>query len=358
MKPLVAIVYLSYNAVPYLDEVFTSLERLQYPKDRLRLIVVDNASSDGSAERIRKEYLPKSQGTLPQMILLPQEKNTGFARGNNIGIERALLDGCDYVYLLNNDAKLHPEAMDRAVAMAESDPTIGSVQSLLLLWQQPDVINSSGGMQHFLGLGYARHNGIPLNQVSMSDGEEIAYASGAGVLLRAHVLQTVGLLDPFLFLYHEDLELGWRMRLAGYRNVLCASSIAYHHYEFQRSIKKYFWMERNRGLVLCSHGRYSTLILLAPWLLGLEVTLFILAIKGGWMKEKLLAWCIWFSPKTWTYLKKKRRDSALLRTISDREIVRIWTGAIAYQELPFSRLTKMGDKALSFLWICLKPLIR
>lgn len=358
MKPLVAIVYLSYNATPYLQEVFASLESLRYPKDRLRLIVVDNASSDGSAECIRKEYLPKSQGTLPQMILLPQEKNTGFARGNNIGIERALLDGCDYVYLLNNDAKFHPEAIDCAVALAQSDPTIGSVQSLLLLWQQPNVVNSSGGMQHFLGLGYARHNGVPQDQVSLSDGEEIAYASGAGVLLRARALQTVGLLDSFLFLYHEDLELGWRMRLAGYRQVLCTSSIAYHHYEFQRSIKKYFWMERNRGLVLCSHCRFSTLILLSPWLLGLEVALFILAIKGGWIKEKLLAWCTWFSPKTWKYLKKKRRDSALLRTVSDQEMVRLWTGEIAYQELPLSRWTKMGNKALSFLWTFLKPLIR
>jgi len=355
---LVTIIYLSYNSVPYLDEVFVSLEQLCYPKDRLRLIVVDNASTDGSVEQIRKEYLPKSKTLLPEIILLPQEKNTGFAKGNNLGIQRALLDGSEYLYLLNNDAKLHPDAIDKAVAMAESDPAIGSVQSLLLLWQRPEVINSSGGMQHFLGLGYARHNGVSLAQTSLADGEEIAYASGAGVLIRGKVLQQVGLLDSFLFLYHEDLELGWRIRLAGYHNVLCPSSVVYHQYEFQRSIKKYFWMERNRGLVLFSHCRFFTLIFLAPWLLGLEVALIVLAIKGGWIKEKCLAWCTWFSPKTWIYIRKKRRDSALLRTVSDQEIVRLWTGTIAYQEFPLSGVAKIGDNIVSFVWTFLKLLIR
>jgi len=358
MKPIVGIIYMSYNSVPYLDEVFFSLEQLHYPKEQLKMIIVDNASSDGSVEQIRAKYLPKSGATLPQIILLPQDHNTGFAKGNNIGIQRALLDGCDYVYLLNNDAKLHPDAIEEAVEMAEKDQTIGAVQSLLLLWQRPEIINSSGCMQHFLGLGYARHNGVPLDQVSLTPGEEIAYGSGAGVLLRAKVLQQVGVLDPFLFLYHEDLELGWRIRLAGYRNVLCPSSITYHQYEFRRSIKKYFWMERNRGLVLLSHCRPWTLVVLFPWLMGLEIALFVLAIKGGWIKEKVLASLTWFSPATWKYVAKKRRESVILRKVSDREIVRLWTGVIAYQELPFSKMVQTGNQFLFFLWGVLKLFIR
>jgi GT2 family glycosyltransferase len=187
--------------------------------------------------------------------------------------------------------------------------------------------------------------------------EELAYGSGAGVLVRTQAIKHVGALDPFLFMYHEDLEWGWRFRLAGYRNLLCLTSITYHHYEFARSIKKYFWMERNRWLVLCAHTRLSTLLILLPWLLGLELALVPLAFKGGWIREKILAWRAFLSPKIWKYLRKKRKESALLRTVSDREIVRLWTGTIAYQELPATRFVSLCHHLLAFLWILFRPWI-
>ncbi|OGL94115.1 hypothetical protein A2239_02640 [Candidatus Uhrbacteria bacterium RIFOXYA2_FULL_40_9] len=269
MKPKVALIYLSYFSEPYLDEVILSLSKLNYPKDQLMLIIVENASTDRSDAIIREQVLPKSGKELPEIIYLPQEKNTGFASGNNLGIQRALLEGAEYVYFLNNDAKLQSDALRHAIALAESDVKIGSVQSLMLLWQNPQKVNSTGGMVHFLGFGFVRDNGEFVKNITAKEGEEIAYASGAAVLYRARTLQEVGLLDPYLFLYHEDLELGWRIRLAGYRNVLSVKSIAYHHYEFSRSIQKYYWMERNRLFVHFSHLKLSTLVLLSPWLFGL-----------------------------------------------------------------------------------------
>ena len=150
MLPKVAIIYLSYNSKPYIDEVFSSLKQLNYPKERLEIIAVDNDSSDGSADIFRE---------MGGITFFGSKDNLGFAAGNNLGINHALLENVDYVYLLNADAKLHSEAILEAVRLAESDEKIGSVQSLMMLWKQPEILNSTGGMVHFLGFGFVKGNG-------------------------------------------------------------------------------------------------------------------------------------------------------------------------------------------------------
>jgi len=357
MLPRVAIIYLAYNARPYLEEVVLSVERLHYPNDKIEFIIVDNDSPDNSAEMIREMVLPKSGESLPKVTFFPNPNNEGFAAGNNIGINHALLEGVDYVFLLNNDAKFHPDALKEAVELAESNKRIGSVQSLMLLWQEPKIVNSTGGVVHFLGFGYVRDNGQLVSKIHVKDGEEIAYASGAAVLYRASVLQEVGLLDPELFLYHEDLELGWRIRLAGYKNVLSRASIVYHKYEFKRSIKKFYWMERNRILVHFSHLKIATLVLLLPFMLLLEVALLLFAVKGGWVKEKVFVYASLLSPRWWKYVWKKRKASARLRKVSDRQIVSLFASRIAHQETKNIVVDVVGNPILTFIWFVLKRLI-
>ncbi len=370
MTPSVAIVYLAYNSRPFLDGVFASIEALHYPKDRLHLIVVDNASTDGTPEWIREQIVPKSGGALPNVTFFPNAENLGFAGGNNLGMERALLEGADYIYLLNADAKLDPDAIAEAIVLAESDATIGSAQSLIRLWQDPETLNATGGMVHFLGFGFVRDNGrrLPISSVSppfqggvkgwFSNGEDIAYASGAAVLYRSSVLREVGLLEDFYFMYHDDLELGWRIRLAGYRNVLAAKSVAFHHYEFRRSIKKLYWMERARLVVFFSHLKIPTLLLLAPFLLALELALLAFSAKGGWLRDKLLVYANLCSPKTWAHIAKKRRESFLLRKVNDRDIIKFWTGMISHQETRNPVVEYVGNPLLSVVWFILRHGIR
>ena len=351
MMPKVAIVYLSYNGKRYLDEVLNALRALNYPHESLEFIFVDNASSDGSQEYLRN---------VSDITFFANGKNLGFAEGNNIGINHALLHGADYVFLHNNDLKLHPDAIKEAVTLAESDSKIGSVQSLMTLWKHPDIVNSTGGMVHFLGFGFVRDNGEKSDKVMewRSDGEEIAYASGAAVLYRAEVLKKVGLLDPFLFLYHEDLELGWRIRLAGFKNVLSLRSRAFHDYEFKRSIQKFFWMERNRWLVHFSHLNWSTLLILLPFMIIIEVPLLLFAIKGGWIKQKILVYASLLSPKSWSYVLHKRRESHLIRKVSDAYIVRLFTGKIIHQETDDPIVTWIGNPILGVVWFLIRKIIR
>ncbi|MBI2475238.1 glycosyltransferase family 2 protein [Candidatus Uhrbacteria bacterium] len=347
MMPKVAIVYLSYNGKRYLDEVLNALRALNYPRESLEFIFVDNASTDGS-----QEYLLN----VSDITFFPNGKNLGFAEGNNIGINHALLHGADYVFLHNNDLKLHPDAIKEAVTLAESDSKIGSVQSLMLLWKHPAIVNSTGGMVHFLGFGFVRDNGEKSDEVTecRSDGEEIAYASGAAVLYRAEVLKKIGVLDPFLFLYHEDLELGWRIRLAGYKNVLSLRSRSFHDYEFKRSIQKFFWMERNRWLVHFSHLNWSTLLILLPFMVIMEIPLLLFAIKGGWIKQKIYVYASLLSPKSWTYVLRKRRESRSIRKVSDAEIVRLFTCKIIHQETNNPIVTLIGNPILCFVWKILR----
>lgn len=360
MLPRVAIIYLCYNNRSYLPEVFESLEHLNYPTEKLEIIAVDNASTDESAKWFREQ-----EG----ITFFPSGENLGFAHGNNLGIEHALLGGADYVYLLNGDAKVHPEAIREAVKLAESDTNIGAVQSRIMLWKHPEIVNATGGMVHFLGFGFVRDNGKVWDGVRLGFGlsgqkspkpalTPIAYASGAAVLYRAGVLREVGLLDPFLFLYHEDLELGWRIRLAGYKNVLAVDSIAYHDYEFRRSIQKFYWMERNRVIVHASHLHVWTLLLLAPFMLVAELGLILFAINGGWIREKILVYGNLLSPQTWKYVARKRHESRFLRRISDREIVRLWTGKIEHQETQSPIVDKLINPVLEVSWFFLKHLIR
>ncbi|MFH1315125.1 MAG: glycosyltransferase family 2 protein [Candidatus Uhrbacteria bacterium] len=360
MKPKVAIIYLSYNARPYIDDVVLSLEQQTYSSDRLKLIIVDNPGQDDSLDYIQKQIMPRSGKGLPEIELIANQKNTGFAIGNNQGIKSALDQGYDYVYLLNNDAKLDPEAIERAVEVAEADLKIGSVQSLMLLWQNPEVINSTGGMVHFLGFGFVRDNGAGRYkaQGTRVKGNEIAYASGAAVLYRADLLRKIGLLDEFLWLYHEDLELGWRIRLAGYKNVLAEKSIAYHHYEFSRSIEKWFWMERNRWIVLLTHLRWGSIILLAPALLFTELAIYIASIRSGWIREKFLSCVDLLRPATLKNIVAKRRVSQEFRKVSDREIVRLFTAKIEHQETSGPILKYLINPAMSLVWYVIRFLIR
>lgn len=361
MMPKVAIVYLSYNGKRYLDEVLTALRALNYPRESLELIFVDNASSDGSQEYLRN---------VSDITFFPNGKNLGFAEGNNIGINHALLHGADYVFLHNNDLKLHPDAISHAVALAQSDSKIGSVQSLMTFWKHPEIVNSSGGMVHFLGFGFVRDNGRELQEAIGNrqeiiggvprpriDGEEIAYASGAAVLYRASVLKTVGLLDPFLFLYHEDLELGWRIRLAGFKNVLSLHSHAFHDYEFKRSIQKFFWMERNRWLVHFSHLNWFSLLILLPFMIIMEVPLFLFAIKGGWIKQKICVYASLLNPKSWSYILRKRRESRMIRKVSDADITKLFTGEIIHQETNNPVVSWIGNPILCVVWFLIKKII-
>ncbi len=347
----VAIIIVTYNSARFIPDCFESLSRLDRTGLDVDIIVIENASTDATVQMMQ---------AYPFAELHLSPKNLGFAGGNNLGIRMAMERGAEFVYLLNHDTEITPNFLIEAVAAAKHDARIGSVQSLLLLSPDKASVNSTGNAVHFLGFGYCsdyRRKAEDVRRELVGKTREIAYGSGAGVLFRCALLKKIGLLDEELFMYHEDLDLGWRIRLAGHRNVLAPESVVYHKYEFSRSISKYYFMERNRYFVFLKNLRVRSLAVLAPFLLVSEAGLLLSAVRSGWWKEKLRSYAYFFHASTWRLLARERREVARLRTVGDRKIVSLWRSTISYQEVagPFTRY--VANPLMTLTWSVIRNLI-
>jgi len=320
----VTVIVLTYNSSKYLDGCFGTLERMDRDGLDVEVVAVDNGSSDGTPDEIRRRW--------PRVQVMDSGGNIGFAAGNNLAMRRAIDRGRDFVFLLNHDTDVDPGFLREAVRVMKSDPKIGSVQSLLLLHPERDLVNSSGNAIHFLGFSYCMDYRKHAADIDREKARDIPSASGAAVLYRVDALRQTGLLDDSFFMYHEDLDLGWRLRLCGYRNVLAPKSVVYHKYEFSRSIAKYYYMERNRYIVLLKNMRLWTFIVIAPGLVVTEAVLMAAAFRGGWWRKKLGALTYFLDPRPWKRILKERGSVEKMRKVSDREIVRLFTPVIRDQE--------------------------
>jgi len=371
--PKVGIIILAYHnseALADLGRCFTSLERVDYPRDRWEIIVVDNPSPSGECRTyLEKNWLPRSGQTLPRVYVVKPDRNLGFTGGNNVGFLAATLGKCDYVYLLNQDTDVAPDFLSAAVSRAESDSKVGLVQSLLLLGKERDRVNSMGNAFHFFGHSYCGGYRMNCDQaVSCLEAErsdnpdlEIPTASGAALLARTAAIQDVnGLFDEKFFLYHEDVDLSLRMRLRGWKVVIEPVSRVWHHYQFSRSISKYRWMERNRLVTVFSFYRKRTLALLALPLIAVDLISLATAFKGGWLRQKLEVYADFLKLSTWRWILERRQEIQTGRALTDREFLKDAEARILFQEegmqTPF--VTKFANPLMSAFWKVAYAVIR
>jgi GT2 family glycosyltransferase len=359
-----SIVVVAYNHGAYLPACLRALEAAVGPSEA-RLILIDNASSDGTAERVRRELLSsdgtRTRGGLP-VVFLANGENLGFSGGNNQALRQALADGDEFAYLLNPDTEVEPGFLAPALAAAAGDPRIAEVQSLLVRLPGGDTVNTWGNALHYLGFGYAAGDGTPLDapatRARLAGVRDIAYASGAGVLVRLAALREVGFLDETLFAYHEDLELSWRLRLAGWRVVLAPASRVGHRYEFGRSMGKMYLMERNRFLVLAWCYRARTLALLAPALLAMEAGLWLFAARAGWWREKGRAYRYLVGAEGRRALREGRRRVQALRQVSDRAASALFTGEVIFPAVSPWLLTHVANPLFAAYWALARAMMR
>ncbi len=361
MIPRVAIIYLSYHPEPYIEKVTAALGKMTYPKDNVELVLVDNPHPEfGSArEFLEEKVMPLAGNCLPHTTLIVNEKNLGFAGGNNVGIKWAIENGFDYIFLLNNDAYPAPGFLEPLVGAMEADKKIGAAQSLLMLASDPTLINSAGNVMHYLGFGYCWGYRKTLAELNLPPVKEIGYASGACLLMRADLLKQYGGLDEDFFLYHEDLEYSYRLKSLGYKIVLARDSVVYHQYEFSRSVSKYFWMERNRYAVILMFYKWRTLFLLWPTKLVIEIGLILASIKGGWLAERLAVYRYWANLANWSVWLKKRRLIQSRRTVSDRVLLKDVVSEILFQDdsVKSPLLVYIGNPLMKLYWTIVKKLI-
>jgi GT2 family glycosyltransferase len=210
-----AVVIVNFNGGEIVERCLDALAAQSRPPERT--IVVDNASSDGSADRIAASF--------PDVELIRLDRNAGFAGGNNIGVAAA--EGCEWVALVNPDAFPQPSWLERLIDAAGCRPEYSFFGSLLLRAQDPGEVDGTGDAYHVGGMAWRRDNGRPLAEAHLEPGE-IFSPCAAAALYRRDAFLSVGGFDENLFAYYEDSDLAFRLRLLGERCFYVPEAVVHH----------------------------------------------------------------------------------------------------------------------------------
>jgi len=218
-KPFVYIVLLNWNGVDDTVECIESIKKNTYTN--YRIVIVDNGSSGNDVQELRDEYKGK-------VDIIKAGQNYGFPGGCNIGIKHALEKGADCILLLNNDAVVDGEFLDKLVEVMEKDNKIGIVGSLIYFYDKPDTIQYAGGnINWWLGIdGTYLCNSKDVGQFKgVIEKDYICYAS---VLIKKDVFRDVGYLDEHYFFSIEEFDFCTRAKRVGYKTVLQPASKIWH----------------------------------------------------------------------------------------------------------------------------------
>ncbi|MDN4614426.1 glycosyltransferase [Leifsonia sp. F6_8S_P_1B] len=221
------------------DDTLTAIDhlgRLDWPADRLEIVVVENASGDDSAERLRREA--------PHVVLVESKENLGFAGGCNLGVRNA---SGEYIAFLNNDAKPDAAWVSAAVARFESSDRVGAVASRVLDWDG-EKVDYIGSAMTWFGQGYKPLTAQPV-PTTPDVPKDVLFGTGSAMFVRRSVYEQLGGFDERYFMFFEDVDLGWRLNLLGHRYVYEPASLAYHKHHASMSsfgsFKESYLLERN-----------------------------------------------------------------------------------------------------------------
>lgn len=218
MNPHCTVIVLNFNGEHLLPACLDSLA--QQTNVSIDTIVVDNASSDGSAALAAQKY--------PSARFLALDKNYGFSIANNAALRDALNRGSDYALLLNNDTFAAPDFISEMLAVIHGDPSIGAVCPKIYFADQPETLWYAGG-DFSLWTGTPRHRGWKeIDHGQYDQNQEITQATGCAMLVRCSALRDVGFLDEQFWAYAEDLDWSVRFLKRGYRLVFVPKAHLWH----------------------------------------------------------------------------------------------------------------------------------
>jgi N-acetylglucosaminyl-diphospho-decaprenol L-rhamnosyltransferase len=266
-----AVVIVAHNSLAELRRSLPALLSQLQPEDEL--IIVDNASSDGLADQLSR--------LAPTARLLVMDRNVGFAAGANAGAADA---HADLLVFLNPDA-----IVERGWGAAIRRPWGGSAAAWmgLVLLEDGEHINTSGGVLHFTGFGWAGQVGEPAS-AGPATSLEVGFLSGACLAIPRDLWQGLGGFPEHFFMYCEDVDLSLRLRLLGGRLLVAPDARVDHVYEFAKGEQKWRRLERNRWATLLRTYPAPLLALVMPALLATEVAVWVVAVRGRWGRAK--AW--------------------------------------------------------------------
>jgi GT2 family glycosyltransferase len=255
----VSVVVVSFNGRDLIAPCLDSLLAQTYPI--AEILVVDNASSDGTVAFLRQAF--------PTVRIVELADNRGFAGGANVGIRQST---GEFIAFLNADAVADPRWLEDMVRCVESRPDVGMVASQLRFLADPMMVNSAGICLDRAGVAWDRGGGMPAGAVELSI--EAFGASAGAALYRRALFDDVGLFDQDFFMYLEDVDLAWRARLAGWRCVYAPGARVLHHHSataVEHSPFKRYHLARNRVWLIAKNYSSPDVFAYLPGILLLEL---------------------------------------------------------------------------------------
>ena len=311
--PLVSIIILNFNAGKLLLNCIESLTKLTY--QNIELIVVDNNSSDNSQNECKQKF--------PQIKLIQNQNNSGYCGGNNIGIKEAK---GEFIVILNPDTVVEPNLIEILINKYSIHGE-GLYQPKILSLEDKQILESTGNMIHIFGFGFARDKGN-LDNNEINKVTKVGYAAGTCLFSSKKIFLKLKLFDEFLFLYHDDLDLGWRAAQKGIISYIVPQAKIYHaeSYSLKWSQKKFFWLERNRRYCLMTHYSKNTLNKINRELLITEFLIWIVYISKGFLSAKIKAELDLIKNKE--LIIKKQKEIENEKVISDIELINTFPNRI------------------------------
>jgi hypothetical protein len=307
-SPLVSVVIVNYNSGPYLAACVKSVIRSRY--SRKEVIIVDNASLDDSVKQVEALY--------PETRVVRSSVNLGYSGAGNIGIAEAK---GEFIVIMNPDTIVDADWLYGLVDAAARYPRAAFFQPKILLMDDERTLNSAGNMIHVAGFGICRGIGR-LDEGHFDKETEVCYASGACVLARREALPEIGAMDRLFFAYGEDKDWGWRGLMMGWQSMYVPSSIILHKWSpvLGHSPTKFYLLEFERILSICKNYSKRTLLILAPLLFLVEVSVLLHAIIKGWLPEKVRSYSDLLTARA--VVMRARRSIQSRRLVSDGVFVR------------------------------------
>jgi GT2 family glycosyltransferase len=210
---ILTVIIPNYNGKPFLKECLESLKNQNH--QQFEVMVIDNSSTDGSADYIRKNY--------PEFILMENQENIGFAAAVNQGIKAS---NREYIFLLNNDVQLEHETISNLLKCVKKEENIFAVSAKMIQYHDRGKMDDAG--DEYTILGWTKRAGYGKSPDKYSHEREIFSACAAASIYRRSVFEEIGYFDENFFAYMEDVDISYRARIHGYKCLYCPEAVVYH----------------------------------------------------------------------------------------------------------------------------------
>ena len=355
MSKKVGIILINYKdyAERFLAPCRDSLRCQTYAKELTNIYIVDNASSPETEQYLKNSY--------PEAKILPRNDGN-YSAANNLGFKEAAADSCDYFVTVNMDTEMDVNWLSELVLALENNPEAGIAQSKILLFPKSEdekkqpKINSLGNVIHFLGFGFTSDYGEADREVGGYP-EINGYASGCSFIIRSEIVSEIGGYNEEYYMYHDDLEISLKVKLAGHKVILAPRSRIFHKYEFSRSTKMIYYMERNRYLTLLTFYPTSLIILIGLPGMIMDMGMLAYSLVNGWFKEEMNIYKYFLCFKNYHKIFVEKEKINKFSKVSFYKLAKNFSGKIEFQEIANPILEYLVNPFMNLYWRAIKKII-